>query len=176
MQKLTIAFGAAPMLGGGAALAQSGVTVAGGPNPKATVPDRMQTPTDWQAVKPTGGPGNSNNARVQVVNLIGDPSRPGMYAQLLEVAPHVSIASHHHAGDRTGTVLQGPIMFGYGPTFDRAKLKVLPTGSVYTEPSGSPHYAVTGDAPAVALITGFGPTDTVYEDPANDPTKKQGGK
>ena len=176
MQKLTIALAAALTVGAGAALAQSGVTSAGLPDPRATISDRMQTPAERQAVEPTGGTGGSNSAKVQVVNLIGGPSKPGMYAQQLKVAPHVSIASHHHTRDRTASVLQGPNIFGYGPTFDRAKPEMLPTGSVYAEPAGSPHYAVTGDAPAVALITGFGPTDTVYEDPANDPTEKDGDK
>jgi hypothetical protein len=68
-------------------------------------------------------------------------------------------------------VLQGTWHFGYGTPFDKAKLKTLAAGSVYTEPSGRPHFAMTGDEPVVVLITGTGPTDTVYENPANDPTR-----
>ena len=52
------------------------------------------------------------------------------------------------------------------------ELKTLPAGSVYTEPSNGPHFAMTGDEPVVVLITGTGPTDTVYENPADDPTRK----
>jgi hypothetical protein len=68
-------------------------------------------------------------------------------------------------------VLQGTWHFGYGTPFDKAKLKTLAAGSVYTEPSGRPHFAMTGDEPVVVLITGTGPTDTVYENPADDPTR-----
>jgi len=128
-----------------------------------------KTPSELAAISPTGGAGGSGNAKVQVVTLLGDPSRPGPYSQLLRVAPHASIPAHHHAGDRTGTVLSGTWHFGYGPKFDASKLKTLPAGSVYTEPGNAAHFAQTGDEPVTVLITGFGPTDTVYEDPADNP-------
>jgi hypothetical protein len=171
MKTLSIAIVAALAVGTGVALAQS-LTANGVPDPSAKIPNYMKTVKEWQAVPPTGGPGSSGSSKVQVVNLIGDPSKPGMYVQLLKVAPHVVIQAHHHASDRTASVLQGVMMFGYGPKFDSSKLKVMPVGSVYTEPSGSPHFAATGDQPAVAEVTGYGPTDTVYENPADDPTKK----
>jgi hypothetical protein len=69
-------------------------------------------------------------------------------------------------------VLKGTWHFGYGTQFDKAKLKTLPVGSVYTEPSNGPHFAMTGNEPVIVLITGTGPTDTVYENPADDPTRK----
>jgi hypothetical protein len=31
---------------------------------------------------------------------------------------------------------------------------------------------MTGDEAVTVLITGWGPTDTIYENPADDPTKK----
>lgn len=34
------------------------------------------------------------------------------------------------------------------------------------------HFAQTGDEAVTVLITGFGPTDTVYENPADDPAAK----
>jgi hypothetical protein len=66
-------------------------------------------------------------------------------------------------------VLSGTWHFGYGAKFDKASLKTLPVGSVYTEPSNAPHFAMTGSEPVVVLITGTGPTDTVYENPADEP-------
>ena len=71
-------------------------------------------------------------------------------------------------------MLQGTWHFGYGPQFDRSRLKTLPVGSVYTEPANEPHFAMTGNEPVVVLITGTGPTDTVYENQADDPTIGQG--
>jgi hypothetical protein len=176
MKTSPIVLAAALAVAAGAALAQPSLTENGAPDPVAKVPNYMKTVKEWQAVPPTGGPGSSRSAKVQVVNLIGDPSKPGLYIQLLKVAPHVEIQAHHHAGGRTASVLQGVMMFGYGPKFDRSKLKVMGVGSVYTEPSGSPHFAAPGDQAAVAEISGYGPTDTVYQNPADDLAKKPAGK
>lgn len=133
------------------------------------LPDYAKTPTELAAVKATGGAGGSGNPKVQVVTILGNASQPGAYAQLLKVGPNASIPAHHHAGDRVGTVLSGTWHFGYGSTFDKGKLKTLPVGSVYTEPSNGPHFAMTGNEPVTVLITGIGPTDTVYENPADEP-------
>lgn len=155
---------AATMLGT-AAFAQSA--------PAPQLSEYSKTLAELAAIAPTGGAGGSGNPKVQVVNILGDSSKPGPYAQLLKVGPHASIASHHHAGDRMGTVLKGTWRFGYGPKFDTAKLRTLPVGSVYTEPSGGPHFAMTGNEAVIVLITGNGPTNTVYENPADDPTAKR---
>ncbi len=136
------------------------------------LPDYAKTPDELSAVQPTGGAGGSGNAKVQVVTILGDASKPGVYAQLLKVGPGAQIPAHHHGGDRVGTVLKGTWHFGFGGKFDKAKLKTLPVGSVYTEPTNEPHFAMTGNEPVVVLITGTGPTDTIYENPADDPTKK----
>lgn len=137
------------------------------------LPQYARTLAELSAIAPTGGAGGSGNAKVRVVTILGDPSKQGPYSQLLEVAPHASIAAHHHAGDRVGTVLSGTWRFGYGHAFDAAKLHVLPPGSVYTEPADEPHFAMTGDEAVTVLVTGNGPTSTVYEDPADDPSAKR---
>jgi quercetin dioxygenase-like cupin family protein len=134
--------------------------------------DFAKTLSELSAVEPTGGAGGSGNAKVQVVTVIGEPSKPGTYAQLLKVGPNAQIAAHQHAGERVGAVLKGTWYFGYGTQFDRAQLKTLPVGSVYTEPANRPHIAMTADEPVIVLITGTGPTDTVYENPTDDPTRK----
>jgi hypothetical protein len=134
------------------------------------LPDYAKTIAELSAVEETGGAGGSGNPKVQVVTILGDPSKPVPYAQLLKVGANAQIAAHHHAGDRVGTVLKGTWHFGYGTVFDKAKLKTLPVGSVYTEPSGGPHFAMTGNEPVIVLISGTGPTDTIYENPADDPT------
>jgi len=131
------------------------------------------TPAELAALAPTGGAGGSGNAKVQVVTLLGDPSRPGPYSQLLRVAPHASIPAHHHAGDRVATVLSGTWQFGYGSRFDATGLKTLPAGSVYTEPANAPHFARTGAQPVSVLITGIGPTDTIYEQAADEPKARR---
>jgi hypothetical protein len=69
-------------------------------------------------------------------------------------------------------VLSGSWHFGYGTVFDEKSLKDLPPGSVYSEPAGVNHFARTDDSPSIVQISGVGPTDTRYFDPANDPKLK----
>jgi quercetin dioxygenase-like cupin family protein len=147
-------------------------TAASAQTASTKLPDYAKTPQELSAVAPTGGAGGSGNAAVQVVTILGDASKPGVYAQLLKVGPNAQIPAHHHAGDRVGTVLQGTWHFGFGDKFEKGKVKTLPVGSVYTEPAGAPHFAMTGNEPVIVLLTGVGPTDTVYENPSDDPTKK----
>ncbi|MET4627660.1 quercetin dioxygenase-like cupin family protein [Bradyrhizobium sp. I1.8.5] len=136
------------------------------------LPDYAKTPTELTATPSTGGAGGSGNAKVEVVTILGDASKPGIYTQLLKVGAGAQIPAHHHAGDRVGTVLSGTWHFGYGSEFDKGKLKTLPVGSVYTEPANEPHFAMTGNEPVIVMLTGTGPTDTVYEKPGDDPTRK----
>src|SRR5215475_10725841 len=81
------------------------------------LPDYAKTPSELSDVQPTGGAGGSGNAKVQVVTILGDPSKPGTYVQLLKVGPGAEIPAHHHGGDRVGTVLKGTWHFGFGGKF-----------------------------------------------------------
>ena len=67
------------------------------------------------------------------------------------------------------TVVSGNWQFGYGTRFDESALKPLPVGSVYSEPGGVNHFARTADTPVVVHISGYGPTDIRYFNPADDP-------
>jgi quercetin dioxygenase-like cupin family protein len=157
-------------VGAGWSLASTRLTARDAPEPAAKIPVLMLTVKECEALPSFDG--SAGGSKVQLVNVIGDPSKPGLYVQLEKVAPNVVIQAHHHPGDRTVAVLQGALMFGNGPRFDGSKLKVMPLGSIYTEPSGSPHFAATGAQSAVTEVPGYGPTDIVYENPANDPAKK----
>src|SRR4051794_16734662 len=77
------------------------------------LPEYAKTLAELSALQSTGGPGGSGYAQVQVVTILGDASKPGPYVQLLKVGPQASIAAHHHAGDRVGTVLKGTWHFGF---------------------------------------------------------------
>jgi 4-carboxymuconolactone decarboxylase len=147
--------------------------VAAVPVPKAKLPVFTQTPTQLELESATGGAGSSNNSGVQEVVLLGNPSNPGPYVELLEIAPHTTGQAHHHTGDRIGTVLKGTLRLGFGPKFDESSLVPLPVGSIYTEPSGVAHFAQTGDEAVIVQITGYGPTSTVNENPTDDPALTQ---
>lgn len=140
-----------------------------------TLPQMQLDPAQVRerASKTTGNQvGSSKLVGVNTTVLYGDPSKAGMYTILLYVPAHTTIQAHSHRDNRMAAVLSGTWSLGYGKVFDEKALKNLPPGSVYSEPAGVNHFARSGDAPSIVEISGYGPTDTVYFDPANDPTKK----
>jgi quercetin dioxygenase-like cupin family protein len=131
------------------------------------------TPDDVTSrAKGDAGAGTSGVAGIQTTVLFGDPSAAGPYTVALRVPAHTIIAPHTHRDDRSAVVISGTWWFGYGPVNAPDQVKALPPGSFYTEPGGQAHFARTGDEPTVVYITGFGPTDTHYLDPAADPRKR----
>jgi hypothetical protein len=117
------------------------------------------------------GTGSSGVGGIQIVVLKGNPDQAGPYTIMLRVPAHTRIAAHSHRDDRVATVISGTWRIGYGDKFDKAKLKALPPGSFYTEPSARNHFAETGDEPVVVQIRGFGPSSTEYVDATQDPRK-----
>jgi quercetin dioxygenase-like cupin family protein len=104
--------------------------------------------------------------------LFGDPTTAGYYSILLFVPAHTTIQAHSHRDNRMATVVSGEWHFGYGNEFNPNALKTLPPGSVYSEPGGVNHFAQTGAESVIVQISGYGPTDTHYFDPAKDPRGK----
>lgn len=117
--------------------------------------------------------GSSKLAGVHTRVLFGDSGKSGFYSILLFVPMHTTIQAHSHRDDRTATVVSGEWQFGYGAHFDERLLKRLPPGSVYSEPSGVNHFTRTADDAVIVHISGYGPTDTRYFDPMNDPMLKE---
>jgi len=115
--------------------------------------------------------GSAGLAGVHTKVLFGDPSKVGFYSILLFVPAHTTIQAHSHRDDRMATVVSGAWQFGYGDHFDAKSLKLLPPGSVYSEPGGAAHnhFARTDKDAVIVHISGYGPTDTRYFDPANEP-------
>jgi quercetin dioxygenase-like cupin family protein len=101
--------------------------------------------------------------------LYGDPSKPGFYTIVLSVPAHTTVAAHTQRDDRVATVVSGTWHFGYGDHFTDQALKTLPPGSVYSEPAGGNHFAKTGGEAVLVRISGYGPTDTHYVNPADEP-------
>lgn len=135
------------------------------PEMRLTAPEIRRSELDGNQIGSSGLPG------VHTKILFGDPSRAGFYSILLFVPAHTTIQAHSHRDDRMATVVSGQWQFGYGNRFDAASIKTLPPGSVYSEPGGVDHnhFARTQDDAVIVLISGYGPTDTRYVDPANTP-------
>jgi pimeloyl-ACP methyl ester carboxylesterase len=144
-------------------LKQSATTVA-----SSTMPQIRMTPAEVRANQ-TGSEqiGSSGLAGVTTKVLFGDPSKPGFYTMVLSVPAHTSIPAHSHRDDRMAVVVSGTWQFGYGDRFNERALKHLPVGSVYSEPGHANHFARTGAEPVLVEISGHGPTDTVYLNPAS---------
>ena len=117
--------------------------------------------------------GSSKLAGVHTKILAGNPAAAGFYSILLFVPPHTTIQAHSHRDDRMATVVSGTWHFGYGTHFDEQALKTLPVGSVYSEPGGVNHFARTAEDAVVVHISGSGPTDTRYFNPADDPENQK---
>lgn len=128
------------------------------------------TPVEIAALAKGGaGAGTSGVAGIQTTVLYGDPAKPGPYVIEIRVPANTRIAAHQHRDDRTAVVVSGTWWFGYGPAAGEAAAKALPPGSFYTEPAGRAHFALTRAEPVVAYISGTGPTDTHFVDPAATP-------
>lgn len=135
-----------------------------------SIPDMRMSPSEvMSGDKGDSQIGSSKLAGVHTKVLYGNPAASGFYSVLLFVPAHTSIQAHSHHDNRMATVVSGTWQFGYGTHFNEAKLKSLPPGSIYSEPAGADHFARTTDQPVVVHICGYGPTDTHYFDPANDP-------
>ncbi len=138
--------------------------------PTSSLPQMRMTPEEL--LKGGAGDsqiGSSNLAGIQTKILFGNPAKSEFYSILLFVPPYTAIQAHSHRDNRVATVVRGDWQFGYGNHFDVRSLKALPPGSVYSEPAGMNHFARTGSSPVVVQISGYGPTDTRYFNPADDP-------
>ena len=101
--------------------------------------------------------------------LYGDPTKPGLYTVLLRLEPHKRIMPLSHPDSRFVTVLSGTFYIGFGDKYDQAGLKALPPGGIYTEPAHANHFGETQDEPVLVAITGYGPSETTYANPADAP-------
>jgi hypothetical protein len=140
----------------------------------SSLPEMRMTPAEVRS----GGSsesqiGSSKLAGVHTKVLFRDPAKAGFYSIPLFVPAHTTIQADSHRDDRMTTVVSGEWQFGYGKHFDENSLKALPPGSVYSEPGGVNHFARTGEDPVIVHFCGYGPTDTRYFDPNNEPAEKK---
>lgn len=137
-----------------------------------SLPEIRLTPSEITATSDTSDNNQIGSSKLKGVHtkvLFGNPGKPGYYSILLFVPAHTTIQAHSHRDDRMATVVSGEWHFGYGDHFGSELLKILPPGSVYSEPGGKNHFAQTAASAVIVEISGYGPTDTEYFDPSNDP-------
>jgi len=104
-----------------------------------------------------GRPGSPNQTAI----VFGDPSKPGMYVQLLKRGPNDWSRPHSHPQDRYLTVLKGTMLIGTGAKFDPKNTVALGPGSMIKDFANQVHYDGTGPDGLTLEIIGMGPAGMV---------------
>ena len=99
-------------------------------------------------------PGSSSQTAI----VFGDPSKPGLYVQLLKRGPNDWSQPHSHPNDRYLTVLAGTMRIGTGAKFDPNNTVSIGPGSIVRDIANQTHYDGTGPEGLTLEIIGIGPT------------------
>lgn len=123
---------------------------AGRPDPKIIsikLPDEIQ----WRKAE-----------AADIATIQGDPSKPGIYIQLIKWHPGHMSRPHFHAEERYIWVISGTWWVGTGPHYDPAQTYPVPAGSYVVDRPGEIHWdgakPETGDC--LLEIVGMGPSKT----------------
>lgn len=100
--------------------------------------------------------------------VYGDPTKSGPYATRLHSPQGIRVMPHTHPEDRIYTVLSGTLYLGIGDTFDEAKLKAFPQGSVIYLPAKLSHFQYARADGYVIQINAIGPTEITFIKPSDD--------
>jgi len=100
-----------------------------------------------------GRPGSGNQSAI----LFGDPSKPGLYVQLLKRGPNNWSQPHSHPNDRFITVLAGTFLIGTGAKFDKNNTVAVGPGGVVHDIPNQMHYDGTGPEGATLEFIAMGP-------------------
>lgn len=115
------------------------------PDPKAitfTLPDKI----DWKK-------GAANDTAI----LQGDPSKPGLYIQLIRWHPGNMSRPHTHPNDRYIYVISGTWWMGWGPEYAPDSTFPVKTGTYVVHHAGELHYDGAKTEDCVLYIIGMGP-------------------
>jgi quercetin dioxygenase-like cupin family protein len=126
------------------------------------------TKFDWPKSQANAA-GSAMRPGLETIFVVGDGKSQKLFSIVFRVPPNTKIPPHSHPDDRSCFVLSGVWYFGYGLARDESKLQALPTGSSYTEPANTIHFAGTKDVEAIAECTAIGPTGTTFAHPEDDP-------
>lgn len=117
------------------------------------------TPKDQ--IKWSGQPGG-----VRTAVLYGDPSKEGLYVQLIQWPATANSRPHSHPHDRQITVLEGTWWVGTGAKYSPDTMTPVHVGDTVRHPAGGIHYDGTKGEPALIEVVGMGPGTLI---PREDP-------
>jgi quercetin dioxygenase-like cupin family protein len=118
------------------------------PDPKAvviTLPDKIE----WK-----------KGAAQDSVLLQGDPTKPGVYIQMIKWHPGNMSRPHFHSTDRFIYVVSGTWWVGTGSKYDPSSTYPVPAGSYVIDKANEIHYDGAKDADCVLYLVGTGPMTT----------------
>jgi hypothetical protein len=93
--------------------------------------------------------------------LAGDPSKPGIYVELIRWHPNHGSRPHSHPNDRFIYVISGTWYVGTGANYDPDHMVPMPAGTFITHFGKQIHYDGVKDEEAVLEIVGEGPATTI---------------
>jgi hypothetical protein len=107
--------------------------------------------------------------------LDGNPTEPGLFFMRLRLPDGTQLRPHWHSIDEHITILSGRLAVGMGETWSTQNLTDLPPGSYASMPALQRHFALARGETIVQL-TGSGPFDIHYVDPADDPRQQRSSR
>jgi quercetin dioxygenase-like cupin family protein len=117
------------------------------------------------------GAGLPAGAKMAVVS--GDPSKDNAFVVRLQMPADYAVPPHHHPTDEKVSIVSGgPLHYGMGDKTDMASAGSLEKGYHVTMQSGMNHW-VHAPAATVVQVSGNGPFQIVYVNPADDPRTKK---
>jgi quercetin dioxygenase-like cupin family protein len=90
--------------------------------------------------------------------LYGDPSKPGLYVQLLKRGPNQWSKPHSHPNDRYITVLEGTFWAGTGTAYDTNRTVPLKPGTFMRDVANKVHFDGSKDDGLTVMFVGMGPS------------------
>jgi quercetin dioxygenase-like cupin family protein len=115
--------------------------------------------------------------RVKRATLFGDPSKPGVYGILYKWEPGHYSDPHFHNSDRFAFVISGSWWNSSKDTKDLSSTYPVPAGTFVQHVAGKTHWDGAKDEPAILLMVGMGPVDTVRVLPRRElPTPASGSQ
>ena len=102
------------------------------------------------------------------VNLLGDPSKPGLYVRLAEWLPGNMSRPHYHSTIRYFYVASGTWWVGSSNTYDPAKTYPMRAGTFVTHFPGKAHFDGAKTEPGFLVEIGEGPVASTQCKQASD--------
>jgi mannose-6-phosphate isomerase-like protein (cupin superfamily) len=119
---------------------------------------------DWSPAPP------SLPAGAKIAVLHGDPGKPGPFILRLMTPAGYKVSPHWHSQDEALTIISGTLYIGMGDTYEPSTARGLQAGGFHYLPAKAHHYAYS-KKPTIVQISGNGPFDINYVNPADDPRK-----